>query len=159
MEKLELTGRNLGRVFNSRSGCVGVMQLHCSETKLPNLMLKTRPKQLLGSLPLDIALPGSFWGVILAFCFRLILFRSNAFEVLTMFRKKIWQTFLVFIYWYHRIKTDKKIEYRSKLKWKMALQTIDLANSLGLVMIFIMISFSKISNISKIRKISVNSKV
>ncbi len=43
------------------------MQLHCSETKLPNLMLKTRPKQLLGSLPLDIALPAmpciiiSFW--------------------------------------------------------------------------------------------------
>ncbi len=34
------------------------MQLHCSDTKLPNLMLKTRPKQLLGSLPLDIALPG-----------------------------------------------------------------------------------------------------
>jgi len=41
----------------------------------------------------------------------------------------------------------------------MALQTIDLANSFGLVMIFIMTSFSKISNISKIWKISVNSKV
>jgi hypothetical protein len=34
------------------------MQLSCFETKLTNLMLKTRPKQLLGSLPLDIALPG-----------------------------------------------------------------------------------------------------
>jgi hypothetical protein len=34
------------------------MQLSCFETKLPNLMLKTRPKQLLGSLPLDTALPG-----------------------------------------------------------------------------------------------------
>jgi hypothetical protein len=33
------------------------MQLSCFETKLPNLMLKTWPKQLLGSLPLDIALP------------------------------------------------------------------------------------------------------
>jgi hypothetical protein len=33
------------------------MQLSCFETKLPNLMLKTLPKQLLGSLPLDIALP------------------------------------------------------------------------------------------------------
>jgi hypothetical protein len=33
------------------------MQLSCFETKLPNLMLKTQPKQLLGSLPLDIALP------------------------------------------------------------------------------------------------------
>jgi len=33
------------------------MQLHFFETKLPNLKLKTRPKQLLGSLPLVIALP------------------------------------------------------------------------------------------------------
>jgi hypothetical protein len=33
------------------------MQLCCSETKLPNLMLKTQPKQLLGSLPIDIELP------------------------------------------------------------------------------------------------------
>jgi len=33
------------------------MQLVCSETKLPNLMLKTRARQLLGSLPLDIVLP------------------------------------------------------------------------------------------------------
>jgi hypothetical protein len=31
--------------------------LHFSETKQPNLKLKTRPKQLLGSLPLVIALP------------------------------------------------------------------------------------------------------
>jgi hypothetical protein len=38
--------------------CVCVMQLHCFETKLSNLILKTQPKQLLGSLPLDIALPG-----------------------------------------------------------------------------------------------------
>jgi hypothetical protein len=54
MDKLQLTGRNLGRVFNSRSGRV---QLHLSETEQPNLKLKTRPKQLLGSLPLDIAVP------------------------------------------------------------------------------------------------------
>ncbi len=33
------------------------MQLSCFETKLLNLILKTHPKQLLGSLPLDIALP------------------------------------------------------------------------------------------------------
>jgi hypothetical protein len=58
MDKLQLTGRNLGQVFNSRSGCVYAIQLHCFETKLPNLMLKPRPKQLLGYLPLDIALPG-----------------------------------------------------------------------------------------------------
>jgi hypothetical protein len=56
MDKLQLTGRNLGRVFNSRRGCVRAMQLRCFETKLPNLLLKTRPKQLLASLPLDIAL-------------------------------------------------------------------------------------------------------
>ncbi len=34
------------------------MQLHCLEPKLPNLNLKTRSMQLLGSLLLDIALPG-----------------------------------------------------------------------------------------------------
>ncbi len=33
-------------------------RLSCFETKLPNLTLKTRPKQLLGSLPLDIVLRG-----------------------------------------------------------------------------------------------------
>jgi hypothetical protein len=49
-------GQNLGRVFNSKSGYVHVMQLHCFETKLLNLMLKTQPKQLLGSHLLDIAL-------------------------------------------------------------------------------------------------------
>jgi hypothetical protein len=34
------------------------MQLNCFETKLTNLKLKTRAKQLLGSLPLDTALLG-----------------------------------------------------------------------------------------------------
>jgi hypothetical protein len=57
MDKLQLAGRNLGRVLNSRGGCLRPVQLCCFETKQPNLMLKTRPKQLLGSLPLDIALP------------------------------------------------------------------------------------------------------
>jgi hypothetical protein len=56
-EQTSLTGRNLGRVFSSRSGCACVMQLSCFETKLPNLMLKTRPKQPLGYLPLAMALP------------------------------------------------------------------------------------------------------
>ncbi len=37
--------------------CVCTMQLSCFETKLPNLLLKIRPKQLLGYLPLDIPLP------------------------------------------------------------------------------------------------------
>ncbi len=48
MDKL---GQNVGRVFNSRSGYVRDIQLCCFETKLPNLMLKTVSKQLLGSLP------------------------------------------------------------------------------------------------------------
>jgi hypothetical protein len=66
MDKLQLTGQNLGRVFNFKSGCVCAMQLSCFETKLPNLMLKTRPKQLLGSLPLDITLPGGNLRVVLS---------------------------------------------------------------------------------------------
>jgi hypothetical protein len=57
MDKLQLTGQNLGRVFNSRSACMRAMQLLYFETKQPNLLLKTRPKLLLGSLPLDIMLP------------------------------------------------------------------------------------------------------
>jgi len=55
MDKLKLTGRTLGQVFNSRSGCMS-----CHELTAPvrsNLELKTPPKKLLGSLPLDIALP------------------------------------------------------------------------------------------------------
>jgi hypothetical protein len=57
MDKLELTGRNQGRVFKFRRGCLHAIQLYYFETKLPNLKLKTRPKQLLGSLQVDIALP------------------------------------------------------------------------------------------------------
>jgi hypothetical protein len=37
---------------------VHTMHLHCLEAKLPNLKLKTLSMQLLGSLLLDIALPG-----------------------------------------------------------------------------------------------------
>jgi hypothetical protein len=46
-----------GRVFNFRSGCMHTMHLLSSVSIQPNLELKTRPKQLLGSLPLVIALP------------------------------------------------------------------------------------------------------
>ncbi len=42
MDKFQLTGQNLGPVFNSRSSC---MLLRCYEAKRPNLKLKTRPKQ------------------------------------------------------------------------------------------------------------------
>jgi hypothetical protein len=57
MDKLKLTGRNLGRVFHCRLGstCIGHAIVHIS--KQPNFKLKTRPKQLLGSLPLAFALP------------------------------------------------------------------------------------------------------
>jgi hypothetical protein len=57
MDKHKLTGQTLGRVFNSRGVCVHAMHLLSSVAIRPNLELKTRPKQLLGSLPLDIALP------------------------------------------------------------------------------------------------------
>jgi hypothetical protein len=56
MDKLQLTGRNLGRVFNFRNGDVHAVHFSCYSVKLPNLKLKTQPKQLLGSLPLQIAL-------------------------------------------------------------------------------------------------------
>ncbi len=57
MDKLKLTGQALGRVFNFRSGCMHTMHLLLSVAIRPNLELKTRSKQLLGSLPLVITLP------------------------------------------------------------------------------------------------------
>ena len=48
----------LGRVFNFRSGRMHTILLLPSVAAIqPNLELKTRLKQLLGSLPLVIALP------------------------------------------------------------------------------------------------------
>jgi hypothetical protein len=62
MDKPQLTEQNLGRVFNSRSDWMFVMHLFSYEAKQPNLKLKTRPKQLLGYLPLAFALPAvSYW--------------------------------------------------------------------------------------------------
>jgi hypothetical protein len=58
MDKLQLTGPNLGRVFNFSCGHLHAAACFVSSVKLPNLELKTRPKQLLGSLPLVIVLPG-----------------------------------------------------------------------------------------------------
>jgi len=55
--QLQLTGRNLGQVFNFRFGHLQAEHSRCYQVKLPNLKLKTRPKQLLGSLRLVIALP------------------------------------------------------------------------------------------------------
>jgi hypothetical protein len=39
MFKLQLTGQNLGWVFNSRSGCMGAMHLCCIQAKWPSLLL------------------------------------------------------------------------------------------------------------------------
>jgi hypothetical protein len=57
MDKLYLAGQNLGRVYKLRSGCVYVIYSCFCEAKQLSLKLKTRPKQLLGSHPLDITLP------------------------------------------------------------------------------------------------------
>jgi hypothetical protein len=59
MDKLlQLTGQNLGQVFNFRFGHWHAEHFWCYQAKLPNLKVKTQPKQLLGSLPLVITLPG-----------------------------------------------------------------------------------------------------
>jgi hypothetical protein len=52
MDKLKLTGWNLGRVFSSRLGHSIVRK-----SKQPNLKLKTQPKQLLGYLLLAVVFP------------------------------------------------------------------------------------------------------
>jgi hypothetical protein len=54
MDKLLPTGWNLGQLFNFRGDFVSVL---CNIPIRPNLELKTGPKQLLGTLPLGIALP------------------------------------------------------------------------------------------------------
>ncbi len=58
LDKLQLTERALGRVYNFRSGCMHTMHLLPGVAIQPNLELKTRPKPVLGSLPLAFALPG-----------------------------------------------------------------------------------------------------
>jgi hypothetical protein len=57
MDKLKLTGQNLAQVFHSKLGraCIGHVIVHIP--KQPNLKFKTQPKQRLGYLPLDFALP------------------------------------------------------------------------------------------------------
>ncbi len=57
MDKLQVTGQNLGQVFNIRGGHLHAAAFLVSSVKLPYLQVKTWPKQLLGYLPLDIALP------------------------------------------------------------------------------------------------------
>jgi hypothetical protein len=57
MDKLQLTGQNLVQVFNFRVGCFRTTHFCSYQVKQHNLKLKTRSKQLLGYLPLDITLP------------------------------------------------------------------------------------------------------
>jgi hypothetical protein len=57
MDKLKLTGRNLGE-FSTLEDTACMVCIYMQHLPIqPNLESKTRPKQLLGSLPLDIALP------------------------------------------------------------------------------------------------------
>ncbi len=46
MDKLQLTGQNMGRLFNLRSGYVNAVQYCFYQVKQPNLKLETRLKQL-----------------------------------------------------------------------------------------------------------------
>jgi hypothetical protein len=48
MDKLKLTGLDLGQVFNYRCGCACTKINTCTSTKQPNLELKTQPKEVLG---------------------------------------------------------------------------------------------------------------
>ncbi len=57
MDKLKLAGWNLGRVFHCRLGRTWIGHAIVHIIKQPTLKLKTRPKRLLGSLPLAFALP------------------------------------------------------------------------------------------------------
>ncbi len=56
MDKLQLTGLNLGRVFNYRSRHASTQICTFTSSKQPKLQLKTRPKQVLGTLPLAFSL-------------------------------------------------------------------------------------------------------
>ena len=56
MDKLQLTGRYLGRVFNFSFGHLHAVHFWCYQVKLPNLKLITSREQLLASLPLIIVL-------------------------------------------------------------------------------------------------------
>ena len=57
MDKVQLTGQNQGQIFSFRFDHLHAEHFWCYQVKLPNLKLKTQPKQLLGSLPLVITLP------------------------------------------------------------------------------------------------------
>ncbi len=55
MDKLNLTGLTLGRVFNYRSGRASAQKSTCTSSKQLKLKLKTQPKSVLGYPPLTFA--------------------------------------------------------------------------------------------------------
>ncbi len=65
---VQATGLNLGRVFNYRCGHASTQVSTCTSSKQPDLLLKTRPKQVLGHLTIAFALPAESlmaeWGEI-----------------------------------------------------------------------------------------------
>jgi hypothetical protein len=61
LDKLEITGQNQSRIFNSRCGRSSVPCAFGTTRKQPSLKLKTQPKQLGGSLPLAFALSATFF--------------------------------------------------------------------------------------------------
>jgi len=64
MDKLKLTGQNLGRVFKVRRGLGCLCNGIALTTKQPNLRLKTRRIPLLGFLPIAFVLPSYSWQVL-----------------------------------------------------------------------------------------------
>jgi hypothetical protein len=86
MDRLQLTGQNMGRVFYFRYGRVRAVHFLCLGVKLPNLKMKTQPKQVLGSLLLDIALPYLRLGVFRPnsqhFIYFVLLYGPNKLECL-----------------------------------------------------------------------------
>ncbi len=61
MDKLELRGKSLDCVFNSRCVCVYLLVYAKQKQKQAVLKLKTHLKQLLGCLQLALVLPGVYY--------------------------------------------------------------------------------------------------
>jgi hypothetical protein len=57
MDRLRLTGANMGRVFNCRSSCMHDINFHPFKAKLPSLKLKTPYSTTLWSIPLRYRAP------------------------------------------------------------------------------------------------------
>ncbi len=80
-EKLWLTGLNLVRAFNSRSGCVYIAHYICYLIKRPNLKLKNQPRELLNLLPFGYRTPRTGYAAVT------IYFKFDNFESVTNKKK------------------------------------------------------------------------